>query len=138
MAHMAIQKLDNGIFWVCYIFFLVALLLIPVYRNSYYNRKYKMSFSEHDRQIIDSFCNNKCIYVAEFSDFGSILGVASLPTCLFMTVSVIKMADTYSIFFLWVCIVTLIIIHISCIEFYIEFLYSKFFMTNTSILIRGY
>ena len=136
---MAIKELDNGIFWMCYIFFIVAILFIPVYRNLYYIRKYKMSFSEHKRQTIGSFLeNNTCIYVAEYSDFGGVMLVISMPLCIFMTVSVIKMGDTYSNSFLLLCIFVLIILHISCIDSYMEYLYSVFLMTNTSILIRGF
>ena len=122
-----------GIFWICYFLFIVAILLIPVYRNLYYIRKYKMSLSEHSRQIIDSFCeNNTCIYVAEFCVFRSILLAAAIPLCIIMTAACIDNKD--SKYYLLFYIVINVILHAGCISLYMDCLYEKFLMTNTFIL----
>ena len=125
------------IFWVCYLLFIVAILFIPVARHFYYIKKYKVSFSEHNRQIIDSFCNNECIYIAKFQDIRCILFVGSMPLCVFMTWAVTDIEKNYSTPYLVFWIIATILVHIGSILAHIEYLYAAFFMTKTSMLLRG-
>ena len=134
---MVIKVLDTGIFWMCYILFIVAILLIPVARHFYYINKYKISFSEHSRKIIDSFCNNECIYVAKYQDIRGILFVGSMPLCIFMTWAAIDIGNNYSKSYLLFWIISTILVHIGSIHAHIEYLYAAFFMTKTSMLLRG-
>jgi len=134
---MAIKDLNNGFFWVCYLSVVVAIALIPVYVNKSYIKKYKMSFAEYTRQVIDSFCNNECIYVAEFNDMRSVTRVTMLPLCIFITFCVIKVGDAYSTWYLLATVVVLILGHLGTISYSLQCLFTACFMTNTLMLIRG-
>ena len=60
---MGLKKL----FYVCYIIFMASILLIPVFRNIYSLLKYKMCFAKHDKQNIESFCENSTfVYESTF------------------------------------------------------------------------
>jgi len=134
---MAIKDLNNGYFWVCYLSVVVAIALIPVYVNKSYIKKYKMRFAEYTRQSIDSFCNNECIYAAEFNDIRSVIRVMVSPLCILGTFSVIDMGDTYSTWFLLLGVVVLVLVHVGSIYYILECLFTACFMTNTLMLIRG-
>ena len=135
---MAIKELNTGLFWACYLLFIVAILLIPVARNLYYVRKYKISFSAHSRQTINSFCNNVCIYVVKYQDIRGILLVVGTPLCIVMTAAIITIGGKYSTPYLLLMIISNILVHIGFISMYIGHLYDACYMTNTSMLIRGF
>ena len=97
-----------------------------------------MNFSEYNKKIIDSFCNGNCIYVAEFNDVRSIIRVMSLPLCIFLTFSVLNADESYGTFYMSVAVISLLLVHFGSISYNLECMFSACFMTNTSMLIRGY
>ena len=134
---MAIKDLNNGYFWVCYLAVVVAIALIPVYVNKSYIKKYKMSFAEYTRQSIDSFCNNECIYVAEFNDYRRIIRATILPLCILLTLTVMCTELKHSIYPFFSGVVVLVFAHFGSIFYISQCLFSACCMTNTLMLIRG-
>ena len=136
--HMAIKELDKDVFWVCYILFMVAILLLPVARNVYCVIKYKMSFSKYNRKIIDSFLeNNKCVYVAKYHGYRSIILFFMFFILVLLTPPAIYSGDKYNQYYFLLLVAVFILGHIAWIYHYILYLYDACYMTNTSMLIRG-
>jgi len=136
---MAIRELAKEALWVSYILFLVTIVLIPVARNVYCIIKYKMSFSKYSRKIIDSFLEkNTCIYATKFQDYrGVFLFFASLYLVI-ITPYVISSRDEYNQYLFLFFAAVFIFLHISWIYHFISYLYDACYMTNTSMLIRGF
>ena len=114
---------------------MAVIVLLPVLRNVYSLIKYKMSFSAHDKQIIEAFCENaSCVYVSKLRIVLYIAAAFFMPTCIFYM--------HYFLFFgnkkyvILSCIVN-IILHILAILAYAKCLYAKFVITNTAMLIRS-
>jgi hypothetical protein len=135
---MAIQKLDKEIFLVCYLLFMAAILLLPVFCNVYSLLRYKMSFSKYSKQIIDSFLEKKkIIYIAKYNAIRSIFLFFLLFILIITTKYIIYSGDKYNQYYLLLISVVFIFIHIAWIVIYISYLYDACYMTNTSMLIRG-
>lgn len=135
---MAIKEFeDQVIFLVCYLLFILIILLLPVARNCYCIRKHKMSFSEYSKKIVDSFLkNNTCIYVAKFHGYRNILLFFMLFGIVVFTPPFVYTGDKYNQYYFLFLAAVLILLHIAWIYAYISFLYNACYITNTSMLIR--
>ena len=135
---MAIEESEKNVFFVCYLLFMVAILLLPVARNVYYIIKYKMSFSKYSKRIVDSFLeNNTCIYAAKYNALRSILLFFLLIVLVTFTPPIIYLGGEYNQYYLLLVIAVFILAHIAWIYIYVSRLYDACYMTNTSMLIRG-
>ena len=134
---MKLEELDNQIFWLCYVLFLVAVLCIPLYRNLYSTIKYKISAKEGDRRIIDSFCeNNKCICASTHSIAVVIMLILSIPVCILCTKGTLVSSAMHGTHRVLINVIVTLFLHIIYIRMYVNYIYSMCFVAQYNILIR--
>ena len=134
---MNLSELDNVTFWMCYIAFIVSILLIPICRNLYYICKYKISAWERDKQIINSFCdNNKCICISTHSGLQLRLIIGSVIVCVVLTKGLL-ISPTWPGNFYKILLQTIVtlLIHYAYIILYIDYIYTKCLVAQNYILI---
>ena len=135
---MAIKELDKDVFGVCYLLFMVAVLLLPVTRNVYSIMRYKMSFSKYSKKIVDSFLEkNTCIYVAKYNGLRCIFLFVFLFFLVPCTISFIYSDNNYTQYYFLSLAAVFIIVHMGWIVIYISYLYDTCYITNALMLIRG-
>ena len=135
---MAIKELDKEVFLLCYLLFMAAILLLPVFHNVYSLLRHKMSFSKYSKIIIDSFLEkNNNVYIAKYSVYRGIFLFICLPFFMMLTADFIYSGDKYNKYYLLFISVIFIIVNIGLIVIYISYLYDTCYMTNTAMLIRG-
>ena len=135
---MASIELDRSVFWVCYMLFMVSVLLLPVARNVYYQVKHRMSFSQYRKKIVDSFLeSNTCVYVAKYHGYRVILLFFMFFFLVLFTPPLVYSGNEYNQYYYLLLVAVFILIHIAWIHHYIAYLYDACYMTATSMLIRG-
>ena len=135
---MAIKEFEHQVvFLVCYLLFMLAILLIPVARNCYCGRIHNMRFSQYSQKIVDSFLeNNTCVYVAKFHGYRNVLLFFMLFILVVFTPPFVYSGDKYSQYYFLLLAAVWILLHIAWISHYASFLYDACYITHTSMLIR--
>lgn len=131
--------MSKQLFWVCYLLLMTAIVLLPVIRNIYSHIKYNMSFAEHDKYIIDKFCeNDTCRYMSKPMFFVRITAVFCMPaSIIFVYYATFIGHHIFGMHMLLLLIAITFILNISTVYVYMALLYERCVMTSTSMLIRS-